>query len=229
MARATRNCSERLHKAAARRGFVGQYPTLRYSIGRTRDGSVGRSIRWSRISPRRAWCRHSRRTWSPSGWHTGAPPGPSSTKEKTLSGLSRASQNPCSNGVFRTRLAPDAVESAIATTLAHLASRRVPMFWWVGPFTRPPDLGTHLERYGLTRAANLPAMAVDLRTLPEEPPSIPGVVVAPVEDLETLRTWARVAAIGTGFPEPFHQDLVTLEAGVGLEPPERFCTRYIAY
>jgi GNAT superfamily N-acetyltransferase len=136
---------------------------------------------------------------------------------------------PLFNGVFRTRLAPDAVESAIATTLAHLASRRVPMFWWVGPFTRPPDLGTHLERHGLTRAANLPAMAVDLRTLPEEPPSIPGVVVAPVEDLETLRTWARVAAIGTEFPEPFHQELVTLEAGVGLEPPERFYTRYIAY
>ena len=107
---------------------------------------------------------------------------------------------PLFNGVFRTRLAPDAVESAIATTLAHLASRRVSMFWWVGPFTRPPDLGTHLERHGLTRAANLPAMAVDLRTLPEEPPSIPGVVVAPVEDLETLRTWARVAAIGTEFP-----------------------------
>jgi hypothetical protein len=115
---------------------------------------------------------------------------------------------PLFNGVFRTRLAPDAVESAIATTLAHLASRRVPMFWWVGPFTRPPDLGTHLERYGLTRAANLPVMAVDLRTLPSEPPSIPGIVVAPVEDLETLRTWARVAAIGTEFPEPFHQELV---------------------
>ena len=47
-------------------------------------------------------------------------------------------------------------------------------------------------------------MAVDLRTLPEEPPSIPSVVVAPVEDLETLRTWARVAAIGTELPEPLH-------------------------
>src|SRR5215213_2704758 len=228
MARATRNCSERLHKAAARRGFVGQYPTLRYSIGLTRDGSVGRSIRWSRISPRRAWCRHSRRTWSPSGWHTGAP-GAELYEGEDLVRVVTGVSEPLFNGVFRTRLAPDAFESAIATTLAHLASRRVPMFWWVGPFTRPPDLGTHLERYGLTRAANLPAMAVDLRTLPEEPPSIPGVVVAPVEDLETLRTWARVAAIGTGFPEPFHQDLVTLEAGVGLEPPERFCTRYIAY
>lgn len=41
-------------------------------------------------------------------------------------------------------------------------------------------------------------MALDLRTLPEKPPSIPClVVVAVVEDLEPLRTCARVAAIGT--------------------------------
>jgi GNAT superfamily N-acetyltransferase len=72
-------------------------------------------------------------------------------------------------------------------------------------------------------------MAMDLRTLPEEPPKIAGLVVAPVEDLEMLRTWARVAAIGTEFPERFHEDLVALEAGVGLRPREDFYTRYIAY
>jgi hypothetical protein len=96
---------------------------------------------------------------------------------------------PLFNGVFRTRLISDAVDSAIATTLAHVTSRRVPMFWWVGPWTRPADLGTHLERHGFTHAGNSPAMAVDLRTLPEEAPEIPGLAVAPVEDLEMLRTW----------------------------------------
>jgi hypothetical protein len=108
---------------------------------------------------------------------------------------------PLFNGVFRTRLISDAVDSAIATTLAHVTSRRVPMFWWVGPWTRPADLGTHLERHGFTHAGNSPAMAVDLRTLPEEAPEIPGLAVAPVEDLEMLRTWGRVAAIGTGVPQ----------------------------
>ena len=72
-------------------------------------------------------------------------------------------------------------------------------------------------------------MAVDLRTLPEEPPKIAGLVVAPVEELEMLRIWARVAAIGTEFPERFHEELVALEDGVGLRPREDFYTRYIAY
>ena len=136
---------------------------------------------------------------------------------------------PLFNGVFRARLSPNAVDSAIATTLAHVAPRQVPIFWWVGPWTRPADLGTHLERHGFSHAGNSPAMAVDLRTLPEEAPEIPGLAVVPVEDLEMLRTWGRVAAIGTGFPERFHEELVALEDGVGLEPRGRLYSRYIAY
>ena len=136
---------------------------------------------------------------------------------------------PLFNGVFRARLRPDAVDGAIATTLAYVASRRVPMFWWVGPSTRPRELGVHLERHGFTHAGDSPAMAVDLRTLTEDLPKIPALVVAPVEDLETLRRWARVAAIGTEFPKRFHDELVALEVGLGLEPPEHLYTRYIAY
>jgi GNAT superfamily N-acetyltransferase len=137
---------------------------------------------------------------------------------------------PLFNGVFRASLMPDAVDGTIDETLARVASRRVPMFWWVGPCTRPADLGTHLEQHGFAHAGNSPAMAVDLRTLPEEPSRIPGLAMAPVEDLETLRTWARVAAIGTEFPERFHDELVALEVGVGLERHGgRLYTRYVAY
>ena len=133
------------------------------------------------------------------------------------------------NGAFRARLVPDAVDGPIDETLARVASRRVPMFWWVGPSTRPADLGTHLERHGFTHAGNSPAMAVELRALPEEPSRIPGLAVAPVGDLEELRRWARVAAIGTGFPERFQDELVALEVGVGLEPRGNLYSRYVAY
>ena len=148
--------------------------------------------------------------------------------EDLLRVLTGASE-PLFNGVFRARLNPEAVDSAIADTLARVASRRVPMFWWVGPWTRPEDLGSHLERRGFTHAGNSQAMAVDLRTLPENPPEIPGLAIAPVGDLEVLRRWARVAAIGTGFPERFQDELVALEVGVGLEPRGRLYTRYVAY
>lgn len=136
---------------------------------------------------------------------------------------------PLFNGVFRAHLVPNTVNSAIATTLAHVGRREVSMYWWVGPSARPAQLGKHLERHGFTYAGNSPAMAVDMRTLLEGPPKIPGLVVTPVEDVETLRTWARAAAIGTEFPERFHNELVALEIGVGLEPREHLYTRYIAY
>jgi GNAT superfamily N-acetyltransferase len=133
------------------------------------------------------------------------------------------------NGVFRARLSPDAVDGTIADTLARVASRRVPMFWWVGPSTRPADLGPRLERCGFTHTGNSPAMVVSLRTLPEEPSRMAGLAVAPVRDLDELRRWARVAAMGTGFPEQFHDELVALEAGVGLEPRGHHYTRYVGY
>jgi GNAT superfamily N-acetyltransferase len=136
---------------------------------------------------------------------------------------------PLFNGVFRASLMPDAVDDAIGETLARVASRRVPMFWWVGPSARPADLGEYLERHGFAHAGSSPAMAVDLRTLAEEPSRKAGLAVAPVEDLDELRRWARVAAIGTELPERFHDELVALELGVGLEPSGRLYTRYVAY
>jgi GNAT superfamily N-acetyltransferase len=136
---------------------------------------------------------------------------------------------PLFNAVLRAHLAPATVDSAIATTLAEVGSRRVPMIWWVGPSTRPSDLASYLERHGFTHAEDNVAMALDLRSLPEEPPSIPSLVVAAVEDLETLRTWARVVASGMDLPERVHDDFVTLEVSLGLEPPGHHYTRYIGY
>jgi GNAT superfamily N-acetyltransferase len=137
---------------------------------------------------------------------------------------------PLFNAVLRAHLTPATVDSAIATTLAEVGSRRVPMIWWVGPSTRPADLALHLERHGFTHADDNAAMALDLRSLSEEPPSIPaGLVVTPVEDLETLRTWTRVVAIGMDLPERVHDDFVALEVSLGLEPPGHHYTRYIAY
>jgi GNAT superfamily N-acetyltransferase len=159
----------------------------------------------------------------------GRAPGAELYEGEDLLRVVTGASEPLFNGVFRARLSPDAVDGAVAETLARAASRRVPMFWWVGPWTRPADLGTHLERRGFTRAGGSPAMAMDLRTLPEEALEIPGLAVAPVGDLDELRRWARVAAIGTEFPERFHDELVELEDGVGLEPRGRLYTRYIAY
>jgi hypothetical protein len=92
----------------------------------------------------------------------GRAPGAEIYEEEDLLRVLTGASEPLFNGVFRASLPPDAVDGAIAETLARVASRRVPMYWWVGPSTRPADLGTHLERRGFTHVGNSPAMAVEL-------------------------------------------------------------------
>jgi ribosomal protein S18 acetylase RimI-like enzyme len=61
-------------------------------------------------------------------------------------------------------------------------------------------------------------MAVDLLALQEDHPRPPGLTIERVEDLEMLKTWARVAWLGTGFPEPHQDEFADLEAGCGITP-----------
>jgi GNAT superfamily N-acetyltransferase len=132
------------------------------------------------------------------------------------------------NGVFRAQLSPDTVDATIAATLAHIMARQVPVYWRTGPATRPSDLGTHLERHGFVHDADTPGMAVDLLTLDEDQPAPTDLTIKHVEDIETLKTWARVAWVGSGFPETSQDTFVDLEASLGIAPNTSQC-RYIGY
>ncbi len=122
---------------------------------------------------------------------------------------------PLFNGVFGTRLSPKGVDRAIEAAAARFAARRVPALWWVGPASKPDDLGTHLERHGFVHVGEVPGMAVDLETLEEGRPAPAGLSIERVEDEETMRTWARVAWDGTGFPEAGREAFVHLVASLG--------------
>ena len=135
---------------------------------------------------------------------------------------------PLFNGVFRARLTPDTVDAAIGETLARGASRGAPLFWWIGPDTQPSDLGAYLERHGFIHAGDTPGMAVDLLALNEDQPAPANLTIKHVEDLETLKIWARVVAAGSGAPEPIHEALIDLEVGVGIAP-NGSRRRYIGY
>jgi ribosomal protein S18 acetylase RimI-like enzyme len=132
------------------------------------------------------------------------------------------------NGVFHACLASRRIEQAIQETLAVCARWNVPLFWWVGSDTQPPDLGTHLEHSGFVHAGAAPGMALDLYSLPQDMPWPPGFTSELVEDKETLRTWACVTAKGTQFPLPVQEALVALECDVGL-CPQLSLRRYIGY
>lgn len=105
------------------------------------------------------------------------------------------------NGVADARLREEGLDATLEEILGHFKSRAVPMTWWVGPSTRPEDLGERLEARGLSYDGETPGMAVDIGALGEEKAVIPALSVAPATSEGDLADWARVAARGYGMPE----------------------------
>ena len=107
----------------------------------------------------------------------------------------------------------------IEAAIARCRSRKVPMCWFVGPATRPSDLGDHLLAHGFTHAAVSAGMAADLLTLNESLPAPPDLTIEPVKDLETLKQWYPVWADGFGMPDFTKSAWLDYFAGVGLGAP----------
>ena len=62
----------------------------------------------------------------------------------------------------------------------------------VGLFTRPSDLGAHLESHGLTHADDLPGMAVDVQALNEDIPFPAELAIEWVSGAEILNNYIEV-------------------------------------
>lgn len=126
--------------------------------------------------------------------------------------------HPMLNGVIRSRLAPRGLAKRIRTVLAEFAERQVPMIWWTGPETRPPDLGEHLLQQGLVYSDSMPGMAADLAgvTLPQ--PSPADLRIEEVADTEDLRHWSRILALGFSLTDHLADAWLELNAGLGIGP-----------
>jgi len=120
------------------------------------------------------------------------------------------------NSVLRAQLAPNNLDAAIEAAIHRSRSMNVPMLWWVGPATRPVDLGTHLERHGFSRDEDETGMAVDLLKLNEGLTTPPGLEIEPVNDLPTLKQWCHVFSAGFEIPEPYGQAFFDLFASLGF-------------
>ena len=130
---------------------------------------------------------------------------------------------PLFNSVCRAQLAPENVDATIEAAITRCRSRKVPMLWWTSPATRPVDLGEHLKAHGFTGRDDGPGMAMDLLVLNESLQAPPDLIIEQVEDVETLRQWCQVFAIGFGMPDFVKGawlDLFT-SVGVGAQLPLR--------
>jgi ribosomal protein S18 acetylase RimI-like enzyme len=133
---------------------------------------------------------------------------------------------PCDtfNFVCRARLDPGTARPAAAAAIAHFGRAGRPFSWWVGPADRPAELGAMLESVGLERAESELAMAMDLASLPDEAPPVPGLDVRRVRSAEELEAMARISAENWSPPD---QQVITFyrRAAAALlsgDAPQRF-------
>jgi ribosomal protein S18 acetylase RimI-like enzyme len=109
---------------------------------------------------------------------------------------------PLFNHVYFTRLAQEEnIDARIEGVMGSFAEHEVPFMWSIGPFTQPPDLGARLESRGLSRADELPGMAVDLQAINEDVPAPSALATERVSNTEVLRECIEVMRVGFELPE----------------------------
>ncbi|MEJ1931808.1 GNAT family N-acetyltransferase [Nostoc sp. NIES-2111] len=134
---------------------------------------------------------------------------------------------PLFNGVIRAQLPPEEIDTTISKTLEYFSTKQLPMFWWTGPATQPPDLGKYLEAKGFSNVGVLPAMAIDLSILPSEKSLSTDLAITTVSDQQSLKYWTEVAAIAFEIPDTQWDAFYNLELSLGWES-EKFI-RFIGY
>lgn len=127
---------------------------------------------------------------------------------------------PLFNSVLGARLDADRADAAIEARIRDCSRRQVPMLWWTGPSTSPPDLGERLRRRGFVLEPAL-GMAGDTRHIIGQPGRA-AIEVEPVCDNEGLAAWSRVLCDAFGAPAAFGEAFADLAAAVGLGPASPF-------
>lgn len=126
------------------------------------------------------------------------------------------------NNVYRVNLPPERVPEGIDQAVGLFRDRELYSLWWLGPSTRPRDLGPRLTRRGFKLVETLYGMALDL-TRPLERSELPeGLELTRIEDGEMLREMLEIFTPAVGAsPLEGRQDQAALEALDLKEGPYR--------
>ncbi len=110
----------------------------------------------------------------------------------------------------------DAVGEHIEATLDLFRARHVPMAWWIGPSSRPPNLGGYLRAHGLTLIVDEPGMAADLAAMELEAPEPAEFTLLRVGDKRALRQWMKTFSTAFSVPRSIHRVILEMEAELGF-------------
>lgn len=135
---------------------------------------------------------------------------------------------PLLNAAFGAVLTLSEIEPTIAEVSGYFGEHKLPGFWWVGPSTRPSDLGEHLGRQGWRYAGTTPGMAVELSVLPEDVTVPADFQIEVVEDMKALEAWTTVVGAGNEIAPELYPAMLDLEAARGItgdSTPRRYLGR----
>jgi ribosomal protein S18 acetylase RimI-like enzyme len=107
------------------------------------------------------------------------------------------------NGVLQASFPVKEVDQRIEETLALFELESMPVTWYVGPSTTPPDLGKHLQKHGFTHNQELLGMAVNLERLAELRRELPdtGLQFKEVSSKKDLKKWFEVLSSSLMLPQ----------------------------
>ena len=74
-------------------------------------------------------------------------------------------QVPLFNGVLSAQLNHAEVRTTFASLQSKITEQSAPALWWIGPQSKPDNIGSLLEQLGAQRAGEVPGMAIELAEL----------------------------------------------------------------
>jgi GNAT superfamily N-acetyltransferase len=125
------------------------------------------------------------------------------------------------NHVSGVRFTDRDADARIADVNAALAAAgSVPATWWIGPSTRPLDLRTRLEAFGMREDEPELGMVIDPAGDRPAVPTPSGVTLDEVVDDAGLQDWTSIMAAAYGWADPAKADAVLSVYRTPLaEPP----------
>lgn len=126
------------------------------------------------------------------------------------------------NGAFLARFDGDTADEQIDAIVRTYDERHSDMSWWVGPNTRPTDMGPRLATRGFEREV-MPGMAIDLT---EETVSRcfvgPELIISQPTTGEDIITWVKVLAAGSSFSDDYYAHFLRIGSAQVNRPNSEF-------
>lgn len=120
---------------------------------------------------------------------------------------------------------PESAYHHIRCLQSKAQARNAPLFWLVGPSTRPLGLGKYLEIHHFNHHTRCSGMVIDLDDLNEESIAPSGLTIEPVRTPKQLRQFVTVRATNAQMPKAVAQAWFEHEASLGLDhelPRQRY-------